>query len=344
MEKAKILEATLSQAGKILYGNILADIPTLLLGHPGLGKTTILRQLGKVLAERFTGGVYVLSTREFNPIDLAGLWLVDQTTWTTKRAPSDVLPYDKPVLILVDELGDALSFEQSSWYRLVLEHTLGNQQLAPGSYVACASNRPEDSAASNELSSALYGRCCCVTIRADFGALKSYAIKNNWNPTLIGFIGAFGSDYVDNGFNSDLPYCGSTPRDFERLNRLEAGKHISSDNEIALLQIVGNIDHVAGEKYFAFRQLAVPSAELVLQDPASAPILDSMEKQSLYGACVIAACPQEHKAYQAVTTYALRLNRVAGIALCFDLATRFKDYKQTSAFAQAATAFHELLG
>jgi hypothetical protein len=343
MKNTQVIEATIQQAGKILYGNILADIPTLFLAQPGVGKTSILKQVGKLLAQRFPGGIYVWSTREFNPIDLAGLYLVDQTNWTTKRAPSDLLPYDKPVLILIDELGDCLAFEQSSWYRLILEHTLGAQQLAPGSYVCAASNRPEDNAASNDLSSAIYGRCCCVTIRADWQSLKTYAIRNNWHPTVAAFIGAFGQEVVNDGFSSDLPYAGSTPRDFERLNKLESGKHISTDPEIALLQIVGNIDHNAGQRYFAFRQLSVPDPALVFSDPATAPILDSMESQALYCSTIVATCPSTHASYQAVTDYALRLNRVAGASLCFDLSTAFKDYKTTPAFALAATKFHNLV-
>lgn len=340
MKVAEFPTATIAQAAKILRANIVAQLATFFFGQPGLGKTTIVQQIAKLpeMAARFTGGCFVLSTTEYNPIDLAGLYRVDEYGRTV-RCPSASIPLDKPVLILIDEFGDCPTYEQSGWYRLLLDLTLGENKLAAGSYVCAASNRPEDSAASREVSTAAKDRCVCVTLRADSRTTLDYAIRAGWHNTVRGFIGAY-PKFVDDGFNPDDNYGGATPRSFERLSKLETAGLISSNYDIALLQIVGNIGAEAGYKYAAFRALEIPSVSLVFDNAKTAPIMESREMQFAYCAAIVGACEEKH--FDAVADYALRLDRVSGFALLWDVKRKHASFAKSAAATKMALTYSEL--
>lgn len=334
------LEANIEQLARILYGNITADVPTLLFGQPGLGKTSVVEQLAEKLASRFTGGCIVLSTTEENPIDAAGLWEVQDGK--TVRVPSAHIPLDKPVLILIDEFADCPVYEQSAWYRLLLSQQLGQHKLAPGSYVCAATNRPEDNAAAREVSKAAIGRCCCVTLRADYESLLKFGYKNNWHSTVLGFVRAYGTEVIDAGFNPECPYGGSTPRDFSRLNALESAGLISSDDDTAILQIVGNIGPDAGSRYLAFRQLELPSVDDVFKSPTTAEVDLTSDKIFAYSAAITSAAKPEN--YPAVIDYCLRLPRVAGFGLAWDLLAKDKvGVTKSPAFSKLAIEYSELV-
>lgn len=336
----KLITATMSQFAQILAANIVADIATMALAQPGIGKTTIARDICKApqFAPRFTGGCFILSTTEYNPIDLGGLYRVDEYGRTT-RCPWASIPLDKPVFILIDEFADCPAHEQSGWYRLLLERTIGESKLAPGSYVCAAANRPDDSAAAREISTAAKDRCCCVTLRADSRSVLDYAIKQNWHDKIRGFIAAYPA-VIDDGFNPDDAYCGSTPRSFERLNKLETMGLISSNFDIGLLQIAGNIGQTAGYKYAAFRQLSIPSPQHVFDNPKSAPIPDDREMIFAYTAAIVGAATAAH--FDSVTDYALRLDRISGFALVWDMKRKFASYQKSTAATRAVEVYQDL--
>jgi hypothetical protein len=156
---------------------------------------------------------------------------------------------------------------------------------------------------------------------------------------VCGFIAAY-PKVIEEGFSADDAYAGCTPRDFERLSRLEKAGAVSSNYDIALLQIIGNIGSSAGYKYVAFRQLDLPAVSHVLDNPQTAPILDEQEKQFAYSAAIIGAAEPQH--FENITAYALRLNRVNGFAMCWDLRKKFKSYESSTAAVKAADAYQDL--
>ena len=333
--------ANIQQLAKILYANILAGIPTGILGGPGIGKTAIMLAIYNKLADRFSGGVFVIATTEYNVLDLGGLYQV--VDGLTVRCPSDQIPFDKPVLILVDEFADCPAHEQSSYYRLVKEQVIGTRQLAAGSYVAFAANRPEDNAAAREISTAMKGRAMLITLAADYLCTLLFARRNNWDSRIISFIKAFGSEVVNNGFDADCPYAGSTPRDFERLAALESAGLINADIEIANLQIVGCIGPDAGARYAAFRAIETPDPALVF-DTDDAPVFDrhDIEKACLYGSAIVGYCQESEPHFQAIANYCLRCDRVTGFSLFFDIVARYPAFKSSPAMARLVERFGPL--
>ncbi|AWT44430.1 MULTISPECIES: AAA family ATPase [Streptomyces] len=138
---------------------VAADLPVLLWGEPGIGKTAALTQLAEELELPLT--TVIASVHE--PSDFAGLPVVgdDPATQGVPMAPPDWavrLVRAGRGLLFLDELSTAPPAVQAALLRLVLERRVGALELPPGVRIVAAAN-PRSSAADGwELSAPLANR------------------------------------------------------------------------------------------------------------------------------------------------------------------------------------------
>jgi len=138
---------------------VAADLPVLLWGEPGIGKTAALTQLAAALDLPLT--TVIASVHE--PSDFSGLPIVgdDPAEQGVPMAPPDWavrLVRAGRGLLFLDELSTAPPAVQSALLRLVLERRVGSLQLPPGVRIVAAAN-PRSSAADGwELSPPLANR------------------------------------------------------------------------------------------------------------------------------------------------------------------------------------------
>ncbi|WP_326726950.1 AAA family ATPase [Streptomyces phaeochromogenes] len=138
---------------------VAADLPVLLWGEPGIGKTAALTQLAASLDLPLT--TVIASVRE--PSDFSGLPVIgdDPAEQGVPMAPPDWavrLVRAGRGLLFLDELSTAPPAVQAALLRLVLERRIGALQLPPGVRIVAAAN-PRSSAADGwELSPPLANR------------------------------------------------------------------------------------------------------------------------------------------------------------------------------------------
>ncbi|MGP4046184.1 AAA family ATPase [Streptomyces sp. 2A115] len=138
---------------------VAADLPVLLWGEPGIGKTAALTQLAESLDLPLT--TVIASVHE--PSDFSGLPVVgdDPAVHGVPMAPPDWavrLVRAGRGLLFLDELSTAPPAVQAALLRLVLERRIGALQLPPGVRIVAAAN-PRSSAADGwELSPPLANR------------------------------------------------------------------------------------------------------------------------------------------------------------------------------------------
>ncbi|MEU2614621.1 MoxR family ATPase [Micromonospora sp. NPDC007271] len=138
---------------------VAADLPVLLWGEPGIGKTAALTQLAASLDLPLT--TVIASVHE--PSDFAGLPVVgdDPATQGVPMAPPDWavrLVRAGRGLLFLDELSTAPPAVQAALLRLVLERRVGSLLLPAGVRIVAAAN-PRSSAADGwELSPPLANR------------------------------------------------------------------------------------------------------------------------------------------------------------------------------------------
>ncbi|MFD3508474.1 AAA family ATPase [Nocardia sp. NPDC058666] len=138
---------------------VAADLPVLLWGEPGIGKTAALTQLAESLDLPLT--TVIASVHE--PSDFSGLPIIgdDPATKGVPMAPPDWavrLVHTGRGLLFLDELSTAPPAVQAALLRVVLERRIGTLHLPPGVRIVAAAN-PRSSAADGwELSAPLANR------------------------------------------------------------------------------------------------------------------------------------------------------------------------------------------
>ncbi|GLW27858.1 AAA family ATPase [Actinoplanes regularis] len=138
---------------------VAADLPVLLWGEPGIGKTAALTQLAETLDLPLT--TVIASVHE--PTDFSGLPVIgaDPAVHGVPMAPPDWavrLANSGRGLLFLDELSTAPPAVQAALLRLVLERRVGALTLPPGVRIVAAAN-PRGSAADGwELSAPLANR------------------------------------------------------------------------------------------------------------------------------------------------------------------------------------------
>ncbi|MFD1815848.1 AAA family ATPase [Rhodococcus gannanensis] len=138
---------------------VSADLPVLLWGEPGIGKTAALTQLAESLGLPLT--TVIASVHE--PSDFSGLPVLgdDPATLGVPMAPPDWavrLVHAGRGLLFLDELSTAPPAVQAALLRVVLERRIGALQLPPGVRIVAAANPPSSAADGWELSPPLANR------------------------------------------------------------------------------------------------------------------------------------------------------------------------------------------
>ncbi|WP_433424592.1 AAA family ATPase [Microtetraspora malaysiensis] len=147
---------------------VAADLPVLLWGEPGIGKTAALQQLAEALNLPLT--TVIASVHE--PSDFSGLPVVgdDPAVQGVPMAPPDWavrLARAGRGLLFLDELSTAPPAVQAALLRLVLERRVGTLRLPAGVRIVAAAN-PRSSAADGwELSPPLANRFVHLQWRHD---------------------------------------------------------------------------------------------------------------------------------------------------------------------------------
>ncbi|NMA47668.1 MAG: hypothetical protein GX945_14015 [Lentisphaerae bacterium] len=233
--------------------------PLMVWGAPGLGKSSIIRDLAR---EHGVGFIDIrLAQRE--PVDIRGLpvpdkdgvkWLVS-SEWPRKP--------DSRGIILFDELTAADRSLQVAAYELILDRRLGDLYTVPdGWYICAAGNRTEDRAVATTMSSALANRFLHVELQGDVECWIQWAIGHDVHPTVIGFLRAR-PELLFAQKNENLERGWPSPRSWERASSML--KLVGKDDPRMLRSIVyGLIGNHAGVEFMAFLDVS-DSLEDVLQ-------------------------------------------------------------------------------
>ncbi|MER5945038.1 MoxR family ATPase [Streptomyces sp. NPDC001904] len=138
---------------------VAADLPVLLWGEPGIGKTAVLTRLAESLGLPLT--TVIASVHE--PSDFSGLPIVgdDPAGQGVPMAPPQwavELVRAGHGLLFLDELSTATPAVQAALLRVVLERRVGALQLPPGVRIVAAANPRASAADGWELSPPLANR------------------------------------------------------------------------------------------------------------------------------------------------------------------------------------------
>ena len=234
--------------------------PVFLWGPPGVGKSSVVRQV----VEEQKWELRDVRASLLDPTDLRGIPYVNEGT--AHWAPPSFLPNDpdsKGVLFF-DELNAAPPLVQASLYQLTLDRRIGEYVLPKGWRILAAGNRAEDRSVVYRMPAALSNRFTHLDFEADFDDWRNWANQKELHPLVIGFLG------MRRELLFEAPLDGSrafpTPRSWEILS-----DHLKSLGFTTLMDevAVGTVGEAAAIESSGFRQNALTEEQVenLLRDP-----------------------------------------------------------------------------
>lgn len=253
-----------------------------LIGSVGIGKSAIVKLLALRLADdlklKLVRDVINPNAKQFSfidlrlslleSVDLGGLPYLD-ADFAQKRAFLGNLPTGGKGLLLFDEFAQAHPQLQAIAGQLLYERRIGEYVLPEGWTIICSSNRQSDRAGSNKLPTHVVGRCSIIDFEHSIDDWMDWAIDNDIDPMIRGFINFQPQGLLDWSPKIETPQA--TPRSWERLSdTLKTG--IPKDMRIDIFKM--DVGQKWAVEFNNFLQLSedVPNIEGIMKNPKKADV------------------------------------------------------------------------
>lgn len=291
---------------------VAANLPVLLWGEPGIGKSAALGQLADDLGVPLE--TVIASIHE--PSDFAGLPVIgdDAASNGVPMAPPDWavrLGKTGQGVVFFDELSSAPPAVQAALLRVVLERRVGSLALPPGIRVVAAANPPSSAADGWHLSPPLANRFVHLNWTHDPRAVAR-GMAGTWPSVTIPLVdpakvasavararGAIsGFITARPGLAHHMPADAESrgrawpsPRTWEMALRLLAtGYAASAGTEAVSVAMIGAIGDGPGIEFVAYLdQLDLPDPDRVLRDPGAFTLPERGDRQLAFLTAVVAA-------------------------------------------------------
>ena len=266
--------------------DLAGSLPAIMLrGAPGVGKSTIVRSVAKEL------GIGFIDVRlaQMERVDFAGLPSVREgmTEWNVPSFwPRDM---KSKGIILLDEITSAPSDCQVAAYSVVLDRRIPNSNyvLPNGWLIVAAGNRTCDRAVIKTMSSALANRFVHFEVEANSEDWVKWAIVNDINPAIIGFIN-YRPSHLLKMEGQNLEQGWPSPRSWERVSNVI--KMFNGNTELLRKVVYGLIGNGVGLEFMEFYKMSAEFdsiLEVMLNDKAEFTLPDKNDKKYAVASAVI---------------------------------------------------------
>jgi hypothetical protein len=274
---------------------LLADVPVILWGPPGQGKSSVIRELAAGMGAHLE--TVIASIRE--PSDFAGLPVVDPVTRTASlAAPSwavrlrdAVVEEGRTGIQFYDEVSTAPPATQAALLRPILEGVVGDLRLPDGVRTVAAANPPDVAADGWDLAPPVANRFVHLNWELDAETVRE-GFSTGWPEVevpvvdeaevevllarTLALVGVFLGSKPE--LVTQLPRSSEeagrafpTPRSWEMAARLHAHASAAGANStVVTLLLAGTVGITAGGMFLNYlRELDLPDPEALLADPGS---------------------------------------------------------------------------
>lgn len=278
------LEEILMTNCKLIVENpgLAATIPPILIhSSPGVGKSSIVRQVAKKLNIGFVD----VRLAEMESVDIRGLPSVDKDNGVMKWNAPDFWPRDpnSKGIIFLDEITSCDKSCQVAAYELILDRKIGDFYKVPdGWYIVSAGNLTTDRAVALSMSSALSNRFMHVELAVDDEQWIKWAMTHDIHPSVTGFI-QYRPMALFNMEKENLERGWPSPRSWERVSQMAK---IYGSNESLLRKIVyGLVGPAKGVEFMEFHRLNKSFDNIVDMMLGKVPVKIPEKNDQLYAMC-----------------------------------------------------------
>ena len=255
----------------------------MLRGEPGIGKSTVLKNLEKLHGDKYD---YIYVDCPVMDVSDIVMRIPDHATKTLQSYVSELFKLDspKPKIMMLDEVSKSNKLLQVIFTRLMLERTVGDVALPAGSIVFATGNNVSDGV-NDTMSAHVINRLCVVNVRkSDAARWNLWATDNGVSRIIRSWVAMNPSSlasYLDGG-QEENPYIFQpsrptvsfvTPRslvgaDEVVKNRDKLGNYVT---QAALAGLCGAAfaDSIAA---FMTLEKELVSVKTIISDPANVPM------------------------------------------------------------------------
>jgi len=228
--------------------------PIFLWGPPGIGKSDIVHQIGNSMS------AHTIDVRLslWEPTDIKGIPYYAANDNSMQWAAPAELPTlalakkHKWIILFLDEMNSAAPAVQAAAYQLILNRKVGQYTLPDNVLIVAAGNREADKGVTYRMPAPLANRFVHLELAVDFDDWFQWAVDNNINKDVVGYLQFSKKDLYD--FDPKSPSRSfATPRSWTFVSELIDDE----DDEETLTDLVsGSVGEGLAVKFMAHRKVA----------------------------------------------------------------------------------------
>ena len=238
---------------------IIQKVPVFIWGAPGIGKSSIVKQIAKRKKIDFID----LRLALMDPTDLKGIPFYDKESKTALWAPPAFLPQDGEGILFLDELNSAAPSVQSSAYQLILDRAIGEYVLPKGWAIVSAGNREGDRGVTYKMPAPLANRFVHFELDISVEAFKNWAYANNIDNSIIAYI-SYKKEHLFTFDATSQTKSFATPRSWEYVHNILQS---SLDATVLLETLSGTVGKEVAVGFLSFKKVMqkLPDIEAILE-------------------------------------------------------------------------------
>ncbi|MBN2782133.1 MAG: MoxR family ATPase [Campylobacterales bacterium] len=313
-------------------------VPTFLWGAPGVGKSSIVKQIAK------TKGVEFIDLRLalMDPTDLKGIPFYDKDSHSALWAPPAFLPRSGDGILFLDELNSAAPSVQASAYQLILDRKVGEYELPSGWSIVAAGNREGDRGVTYKMPLPLANRFVHLDMEVNVDDWREWAYKKELDERIISYISFKNEHLFTFDAKSDAKTF-ATPRSWEYVDSILKS---ALDADVMLDVISGAVGKEVAVGFLSFIKVMqrLPDIDAILESGEGEY---SNEVDVLYalstGVVSKYLKDRDNKKLDNILSYTLKLKSEFAVMIIQDLQRNGIDMMHSKVFKEWVEKFAYLL-
>ncbi len=330
-----------SDITKVVNKLIVRKLPVFIWGAPGIGKSSIVKQIAAEQNLEFLD----LRLSLLDPTDLKGIPFFNAATNEGVWAKPSFLPSGKESkgILFLDEINTAPPAVQASAYQLVLDRKVGEYELPEGWSIIAAGNRENDRGIIYKMPPPLANRFVHFEMEVDFDDWKAWAYSMKIESSIIAYL-AYDKSMLFTFDPTSNEKSFATPRSWEYVDSIVKS---GIDAELILDSISGAVGREAAIGYLSFKKVMkdLPDLNTILDGTLTESEDEDVKVMMALAIGLVNALMENpsEEAIENVLKFSLKLPGEFSIMLVKDMQQNFIDVEGSTAWSEWVREFAYLL-
>ena len=312
------------------------NVAVFLWGAPGIGKSSIIKQI----AQKKDIGFIDLRLALMDPTDLKGIPFYDKDAHQALWAPPAFLPRDGSGILFLDELNSAPPSVQASAYQLILDRRVGEYELPDGWAIVAAGNREGDKGVTYKMASPLANRFVHFEMDVSVDDWCDWAYKNEIDESIIGYV-SYKNEHLFTFDAKNPQKAFATPRSWEYVDKILKS---NIDEKLILESISGAISKEVAVGFLSFKKVQnrLPSIDEILKT-GRGEYSDEVDVLYALSIGLVSAVLKDESTLDNVLRYSLNLKGEFSVKVVQDLQRNGVIMEHSKVFKEWVEKFSYLL-